>query len=111
MSSPGAETTGEGAMQAFPSPVIGYFLFPDWHVGSIVAHAGVEWGEGRSVKGVGGLVGLEILLEGCAGSFAGHGLRLRGIHSGWRFHVVSFQTSQGYHNGVTGTAHPVRYQK
>jgi len=74
VSSPGAETTGEGAMQAFPSPVVSYFLFPDRHVGSIIAHAGVEWGEGRSIDGVGRLVGLKIGLEGCAGSFAGHGL-------------------------------------
>lgn len=79
MSSPGAEATGEGAMQAFPSPVIRYLLFPDGHVGAIIADCGVERRQGGSVEGVRGLVGLEISLESIAGSLAGH----IGVFIGW----------------------------
>lgn len=79
MSSPGAETTGEGAMQAFPSPVIRYLLFPDGHVGAIIADCRVEGREGGSVEGVRGFMGLEVSLESIAGSFAGH----IGVFIGW----------------------------
>ena len=72
MSSPGAETTGEGAMQAFPSPVIRYLLFPDGHVGAIIADGGVKRWKRSSVVGVRGLVGLKVGLEGSAGPLVVH---------------------------------------
>lgn len=42
VSSPGAEATGEGAMQAFSSPVIRDFLLPYWNEGAIISHLAVE---------------------------------------------------------------------
>lgn len=73
MSSPSAEAPGEGAVQAFPSPVVGHLLFPDGHVGAIITDGGVERWERSSVVGIGGLVGLEVGLEGSAGPLVVHG--------------------------------------
>lgn len=73
MSSPGAKPTGEGAMEAFPSPVIGHFLLPEGSVGAIVTNIGVQRRKGRSVEGVGRLLGLQIGLEGGTRALTGHG--------------------------------------
>lgn len=64
MVSPGGKPTGEGAVQTFPSPVIGDFLLPDWDEAAIVADVGVEGWERSTVDDVGRLAGLEIGFEG-----------------------------------------------
>lgn len=75
VSSPGAESTGEGAVEAFPSPVVGHLLLPYGEVGPVVADAVVERREWGAVEDVGGLLGLQVGLEGGSGPFARHFVR------------------------------------
>ena len=73
MGSPGTISTGEGAVQSLPSPVVCHLLLPDRLVRAIVARAGVQGGEWGAVEGVGRFVCLQVRFEGGSGSFGDHG--------------------------------------
>lgn len=72
VSSPGAKAPGEGAMEAFPSPVIGDFLFPNWHIGAIISDMFVKRWKWFAVEYVRRFLLLKIRFEGRPRPFATH---------------------------------------
>ena len=67
--SPGTESTGEGAMQTFPSPVIESLLLPKRDVGAIISSVLIKCRQRSSEENIGRFLAFFV---GSARPFASH---------------------------------------